>query len=260
MRIIFLGTGNAFSESGDRPSAHLISTGSTNILLDCGPSILPALYQNKIYPNEIDSIYISHLHPDHYFGLLFLVLDNYHVSRRGNPINVYCPKGTEEKILSLAREMYNEREVSSLKECYVFIEIGRDDKILIDEGSLRTIPAIHDGEGRMAIFNLPGAVIGYSGDTEFNPTGLDLMIDHCDIIIHEATSADLHIKGHTNLFEILDYPIPSSTHLFLTHHDRSTVEVLERSYLPPNKHLARDNLAIDVPNLLHTEEFEFELN
>ena len=73
MKVIFLGVGEAFDE--DVPNnSHLIETGKTKILLDCGMTATPQVWKYNKDQNFIDSVYISHWHADHYFGLPGLLL------------------------------------------------------------------------------------------------------------------------------------------------------------------------------------------
>ena len=54
---------------GQASSAYLVSTGSTRLLLDCGPGALTAL-SAVTTPAALDGIIISHLHSDHCYDLL----------------------------------------------------------------------------------------------------------------------------------------------------------------------------------------------
>ena len=52
-------------------------------------------YQLPIH--KIDHIFISHLHGDHYFGLMGL-LSSMHLLGRKNELHLYCPAGLKEII------------------------------------------------------------------------------------------------------------------------------------------------------------------
>lgn len=42
---------------------------NSTILLDCGPYSMQALHRQGIIPNDLDYVFISHMHPDHCLGL-----------------------------------------------------------------------------------------------------------------------------------------------------------------------------------------------
>ena len=68
MEALVLGCGEAFDNDLFNTSI-LLRTGAATILLDCGYSIPPRVWQAVADPNAIDLVYISHPHADHYFGL-----------------------------------------------------------------------------------------------------------------------------------------------------------------------------------------------
>ncbi|HJQ46772.1 MAG TPA: MBL fold metallo-hydrolase [Amycolatopsis sp.] len=56
--------------AGGQPSSgYLVESGSTRVLLDCGPGIATAL-SGVVAPTELDAVVISHLHLDHCYDLL----------------------------------------------------------------------------------------------------------------------------------------------------------------------------------------------
>ena len=75
IRVTFLGSGNAFSAGGRHQAAYLVKGGGTSLLLDCGATTLASLKSNTIDTADIDTVFISHLHGDHFCGLPFLLLE-----------------------------------------------------------------------------------------------------------------------------------------------------------------------------------------
>jgi ribonuclease BN (tRNA processing enzyme) len=60
------------------------------VLLDCGATTMTALREQRIDPNEIRTVLVSHLHGDHFGGLPFLVLDG-RFRRRTEDLTVIGP-------------------------------------------------------------------------------------------------------------------------------------------------------------------------
>ncbi len=227
-KLTMLGTGNAFSHSADNPSAFLLEHDGYKMLLDCGPSILPSLYRMGVNPDLIDAIYISHLHPDHYFGILFMYLDLYYAYDLKQAITIYTPTGGKNLILTNLRNMYSDKECDKLSEIFVFDEFDLMNKEF-SKGTIETIKAVHGANARMLILTLDSGIkIAYSGDTAFDLEMYKKLI-HCDYVLHEATTFDTFIPNHTQLVEIMEYKdiIPASCTVYLIHHDNTVVDKID---------------------------------
>ncbi|WP_457555133.1 MBL fold metallo-hydrolase [Candidatus Pyrohabitans sp.] len=69
MRVSFLGVGEAFGASAN--TSLLVDR---RLLLECGPHTLLQLRRLGVGPDEVELVYISHLHGDHFLGLPALLL------------------------------------------------------------------------------------------------------------------------------------------------------------------------------------------
>lgn len=66
-------------------------------MLDCGEATQIQMRKFKIKSSKISNIFISHLHGDHYLGLIG-ILSSYHLSKRTAPLKLFGPKGLDEII------------------------------------------------------------------------------------------------------------------------------------------------------------------
>ena len=71
--IKILGTGSASPLKGRHHSAQLATVNQASYLLDCGEGTQYRLVEEHANLNKIKAIFISHLHGDHYLGLVGLV-------------------------------------------------------------------------------------------------------------------------------------------------------------------------------------------
>src|SRR5262249_58809696 len=85
MRLQFLGCGDAFGSGGRFNTCFHVIAESTQFLVDCGASSMIAIRRFAVEPNAIGTIFITHLHGDHFGGLPFFILDAQLVSRRTTP-------------------------------------------------------------------------------------------------------------------------------------------------------------------------------
>ncbi len=242
VKLTFLGTGNAFGIGGRRQSSYLIE-GSYTLLLDCGPSTIPALRgKNKSFL-DIDAILLSHLHPDHYLGIPQLVIENYYVLKRVKPVPVYCPIGTKEKINDVARVLYTPEVADHVNKILIFHEFGADEKRDIPGGSVTTIEADHSDCARMQIIQMDDKKIGYTGDSAFLKESLNKLLQ-ADIVITEASSNGYSIPHHTTLEELLTLENKNVVPIYLTHVGQTIIDKADEIF--PPLYLSHDDLEIDL--------------
>jgi ribonuclease Z len=92
-----LGTGAALPARGRFPSAQLLNIHERLHLVDCGEGTQERLRQAEVNFNRIGTVFISHMHGDHYLGLMGL-LSSMHLNGRLNELNVYGPPELREVI------------------------------------------------------------------------------------------------------------------------------------------------------------------
>lgn len=69
MKITVLGKSPAWQDAGGACSGYLVEEGDTLVLLDCGNGVFSKLRSARDYL-DVDAIFISHLHADHFFDLI----------------------------------------------------------------------------------------------------------------------------------------------------------------------------------------------
>src|SRR5450432_3601994 len=96
--VTFAGSGDAFGSGGRYQACiHLRHPGGPPVLLDCGATSLTALKAIGLDPGEIATVFISHLHGDHFGGLPFLILDG-QFSQRESPLTIAGPPGLRTRL------------------------------------------------------------------------------------------------------------------------------------------------------------------
>lgn len=93
--ITVLGCSSATPTSNRYPSAQLLNISERYILIDCGEGTQIQLRKYKLKFQRIDHILISHLHGDHYLGLMGL-LQSMHLLGRTTELNIYAPAELKE--------------------------------------------------------------------------------------------------------------------------------------------------------------------
>ena len=97
MEFRVLGTGSATPQLQRNPSAFVVDIDNTLILIDCGEATQFRLLQYKVKSSRIKFVLISHLHGDHYFGLIGLI-SSFNLQKRAEALQIFGPKGLDEII------------------------------------------------------------------------------------------------------------------------------------------------------------------
>ncbi|RRA97126.1 ribonuclease Z [Paenimyroides viscosum] len=98
MKVSILGCYSATPRTITNPTSQVLEINNQMYLIDCGEGTQVQLRKHKIKFSRINHIFISHLHGDHFFGLIGLI-STFSLLNRPNDLNIYGPKGIKEIIL-----------------------------------------------------------------------------------------------------------------------------------------------------------------
>lgn len=205
-RIVFVGTGNAFSTGGrDAACLWIEPRGQPPFLVDCGPTALAGLERAGLDPGRLTAAYFTHLHGDHTAGWPFLLLHAAFVARRTNALRVVGPQGTRARLELLATSCYEDL-VTNGKLAFPLrhteLPVRRSSGRRSHEGvSLDTVPLVHHPTSLGYRFHLPGLVVGVSGDTAWCPE-LVTLARGCDLLVLECTCLKKPDYPHVSLEEL----------------------------------------------------------
>ncbi len=88
--LTILGSSSATPTSERNPTAQLLSHGEKLFLIDCGEGTQVSLRRMRIHFQRIRHIFISHLHGDHFYGLIGLI-SSMHLLGRTKSLHIYGP-------------------------------------------------------------------------------------------------------------------------------------------------------------------------
>ena len=97
MKLTILGSSASTPKINKYTTSQLLRIKNHLILIDCGEGIQMQLRKLKINFSKISHIFISHLHGDHYFGLIGLI-STFRLLGRDSDLNIYAPEGLQELI------------------------------------------------------------------------------------------------------------------------------------------------------------------
>lgn len=216
IELLFLGSGNAFAP-GRAYGSFLVDD---RILFEATPTTLPAIKELNIPLENIQYIFISHFHGDHCFGLPFIFLDHYFITKRKKPLTIIGPKGLKKLAYSLIDLAFPNTRKRYFQTFPVnFLEVSPGKEYALKTMTFKVFKMSHG-----KTYNLGFSLIYkkkrlfYSGDTGPGPSLLKLL-QGVDIAVLEMTSIDDDYPFHLNLENILEIrkQLPPETRLILTH-------------------------------------------
>jgi ribonuclease BN (tRNA processing enzyme) len=182
-----LGSGDAFGSGGRLQTCFLVDAGDERFLIDCGATALVAMRRFGIAPGTIDTVFLSHLHGDHFGGLPFLLLEAQFISRRERPLVIVGPPGTEERLLATLEVLYPGSSGTSWRFPLRFVELAPLKRQRLGGVTVTAHPVVHPSGAPAYALQLVcgGRRIAYSGDTAWTEQlievarGSDLLIVEC---------------------------------------------------------------------------------
>jgi ribonuclease Z len=95
--VTILGSNGAVAAHNRYPSSQIVNHNGRHFMVDCGEGSQFRMNTFGVKWSKIDHIFISHLHGDHYYGLIGL-LTTFNLHWRENTLTIYCPQPLEEII------------------------------------------------------------------------------------------------------------------------------------------------------------------
>jgi len=100
--VVFLGTSGSMPTAKRALSATLVRRGGDRLLFDCAEGTQRQLLRSDVGLVELEEVYLTHFHADHYLGLPGM-LKTYALRGRELPLRIYGPRGLDELLSALRR-------------------------------------------------------------------------------------------------------------------------------------------------------------
>ena len=247
MRLTVLGCGDAFGSGGRLQTSFHLATTEGELLIDCGATALIGLQRSGLSPSTVDQIVISHLHGDHFGGLVWWMLHAVHVDKRTRPLLVAGPAGIEQRF----KEASNALFPGALERGYHFelsfreMQAGRRDRI----GPFGATPfeVIHPSGAPSHALRIEAEdkVVAFSGDTEWVET-LVPCASRADLFICECYGYETATRHHLTWVRLVEeLPRIAARRVMLTHMNQDmlarTDEVAKEGVI-----VSRDGLVVEI--------------
>lgn len=219
MKLTIIGSSDAFGSGGRLQTAFHVVHGAGEFLIDCGATTLLGLAREEIDPNRIDTIFITHLHGDHYAGLVWWLVHALHVARRTAPLTVTGPVGIEKRFEVAAEALYPGSTSTPRPFELRFLEYQERAPLSVGAVTVKPYEVTHpSGAPPYGLrFELESKVLAFSGDTEWDESLIPLS-DAADLFIAECYAYDVDVRYHLS-WRIIERELPRITarSILLTH-------------------------------------------
>jgi ribonuclease BN (tRNA processing enzyme) len=206
MKIKILGNGGAINDG--LPYNSFIIDGS--FLIEVPPDIMVGIFRENIDLLKIKTIYISHFHADHYFGIPFLLLRCF-MEESGTDIKIIGPLGIEDRVKEICITAFGadhpmQKWVQDHVTCELIEETGT---IAVNRHYvLKPIPLFHSPETFGFILESGEKKVTYLADTYWKNALLEY-IDEADAVIVDLNGErDDKVKVHISEEDLNKYALP----------------------------------------------------
>ncbi|MDB9723693.1 ribonuclease Z [Polaribacter sp.] len=140
INLTILGCHSATPRVNAFPTSQYLEINNNHFLIDCGEGTQRQMRKYKVGFSKINHIFISHLHGDHFYGLVGL-LSTYGILNREKEMHIFGPKGIKAATLQMLKISESHAKFSM-----IFHELSSKKSELIYEDkkvTVHTIPLTH---------------------------------------------------------------------------------------------------------------------
>jgi ribonuclease BN (tRNA processing enzyme) len=213
------GSGDAFGSGGRLQACfHVQPPASPAFLLDCGATSMTALKRLGLDPGGVGSVFVSHLHGDHFGGLPFFILDA-QFSKRDTPLTIAGPVGLARRLTEAMEVLFPESSTIQRRFDVHVVELAAGNSAVVGDVHVTTFQLDHPS-GATALglrVRVGQRTIAYTGDTAWTDALKDLAAG-ADLLIAEAYYREKSIPYHLQLADLVEHAAELDTRrIVLTH-------------------------------------------
>jgi ribonuclease BN (tRNA processing enzyme) len=198
MRVIILGSGTAIPMKDRGSSAVAVFAGPSPILFDMGPGTLGRMARLGMGPEKIESIFLTHFHPDHTADLIHFLFAcrNPGLLKRRAPFLILGPSGLFKFVKALKTAYPGWLDLPGDIMGMVELPLTRDQEFKHGHCVIKTAPTAHTPQSLAYRIESAGKAVVISGDTGYSDALIGLA-KGADLLILEAALPDEQpVEGH----------------------------------------------------------------
>src|SRR5262245_52104194 len=199
MQLTIVGCGDAFSSGGRLQTCFHAAAEGRGFLIDCGATVLLGFQRCGLDPNSVDTIFISHLHGDHFCGLVWWMLHAQHISKRRLPLTIVGPPSTGARFRAVSEALFPGSTAVALRFELNIVEYAPAQPLALGPVRLTPFEVRHPSGAPSCALRITagGRTLAFSGDTEWAET-LPACAREADLFIVECTTFETAVPYHLN--------------------------------------------------------------
>jgi len=247
MKLTVVGCGDAFGSGGRLQTCYHVEAAGTRFLIDCGATALIGLSRTGLDANAVATIFISHLHGDHFAGLVWWLVHAQHVAKRTQPLAVVGPPGVRARFEAAAEVLFPGSTAIPRRYDLSFQELALETPLEVGPVRTTAFEVKHpSGAPSLALrFEAEGKVLSFTGDTEWTET-LVPAGRGADLYLMECYQYDGEPRYHMSWKRIeAELPRIGARRVMLTHMADAML-ARRREVADPRVLFAEDGLVLDI--------------
>ncbi|KAM3098926.1 MBL fold metallo-hydrolase [Phormidesmis sp. 146-35] len=230
MKLIFLGSGSAFTIGADNYQSNMLLVDERNnkLLIDCGSDIRFSLHALAYSHQDITDIYISHLHGDHVGGLEYVGFSTKFDARCPTP-RLYLSEELADDLWehTLSGGMRSIQGDTATLDTYFDVQkVQSSSYFFWEKTRFDLVPTIHI-RGKKTIvpsyglfFEVDRTKVFLTTDSQFCPDVIGDYLDQADIIFHDCETSPFKSTVHAHYEDLVTLPTAIKNKMWLYHYQR----------------------------------------
>jgi len=229
IKMTFLGSGSAFTVGTDNYQSNiLLDDGQGNtLLIDCGPDVRFSLHDLNLSYQDINHVYISHLHADHIGGLEWFGLNKFFDPTCSRPKMFISEKLVDDlwnHSLSGGMRTLQNKKVS-LEVFFDVNKVLKVNKFSWAGYDFELVPVLHIeyDEEIMPCFGLMMKInqhkIFFTSDCQYAPDRMLKYYEQADIIFHDCEILEKRTGVHAHFADLSKLPKKIKAKMWLYHYN-----------------------------------------
>lgn len=226
MKLIFLGAGAAFTMENWQSNMLLEAASGKRLLIDCGSDIRWSLKEAGYGVNDVDAIYISHLHADHTGGIEFVAFCTF--------FNPMAPKPQMFINRKLGKELWErtlqggmgsiQGQITSLDTYFNVTSLAKNECFIWEETEFRLVQVIHYMDGFDIVpsygllFEINGTKYFITTDAQHAPHQIQDFYNISDVIFQDCETSPFKSGVHAHYTELVELDDTTKAKMHLYHY------------------------------------------
>jgi ribonuclease BN (tRNA processing enzyme) len=183
-------------------------------------SSLIGLKAHRVALNDIQAIFVTHFHADHFGGIPFFMLDAQFFSKRTEPLSIVGPAGLTGGYERAMETAFPGSSYTKPKFPLELVELEASQSTTVAGVEVRPYQVKHGNPGGPFFsyrIEAEGRTVAYTGDTEWTDE-LIRVAENANLFVAEAHFFDKKVKLHLDLGTLVEkLPLIRPKRLILTH-------------------------------------------